>query len=318
MSMKEIKSVAVIGTGTMGVGIVQGFAEAGLKVKMIARRQESLDQGVALLKANLALFKEFNLLKEDAGVILARIEPIATPDPAAACQGTDFILETIQEIYDAKRVIFEALDTTMPEDVIIASNTSSMTMDKLTDGLKTQHRMLGLHYFNPAHIIPAVEIHKNAKTTQEAVDRTKALMLKAGKKPVVVLKSLPGFIINRLTGAMEREVDNLLDNGVVTPEDLDIAVRASYGFRLANLGPMEAEDMIGLDVAARVSGNVFKVLSNATEASPDLIKKVERGELGIKSGKGWYDYSGKTREEVNDKINRRLLKQLALFRSVEN
>ena len=318
MSMKEIKSVAVIGTGTMGVGIVQGFAEAGLKVKMIARRQESLDQGVALLKANLALFKEFNLLKEDAGVILARIEPIATPDQAAACQGTDFILETIQEIYDAKRVIFEALDTTMPEDVIIASNTSSMTMDKLTDGLKTQHRMLGLHYFNPAHIIPAVEIHKNAKTTQEAVDRTKALMLKAGKKPVVVLKSLPGFIINRLTGAMEREVDNLLDNGVVTPEDLDIAVRASYGFRLANLGPMEAEDMIGLDVAARVSGNVFKVLSNATEASPDLIKKVERGELGIKSGKGWYDYSGKTREEVNDKINRRLLKQLALFRSVEN
>jgi 3-hydroxyacyl-CoA dehydrogenase len=318
MSNKEIKTVAVIGTGTMGVGIVQGFAEAGLKVKMIARRQESLDQGVALLKANLALFKEFNLLKEDPAAILARIEPIATTDQAAACNGADFILETIQEIYDAKRVIFEALDSTMPEDVIIASNTSSMTMDKLTDGLKTQHRMLGVHYFNPAHIIPAVEIHKNAKTTQEAVDRTKALLLKAGKKPVVVLKSLPGFIINRLTGAMEREVDNLLDNGVVTPEDLDIAVRASYGFRLANLGPMEAEDMIGLDTAARVSGNVFKVLSNATEASPDLIKKVERGELGIKSGKGWYDYTGQTREQVNDKINRRLLKQLALFRSVEN
>ncbi len=317
MSNKEIKTVAVIGTGTMGVGIVQGFAEAGLAVKMIARRQESLDQGVALLKANLALFKEFNLLKEAPEAILARVEPIATTDQAAACKGADFVLETIQEVYDMKRPIFEALDA-MPEDVIIASNTSSMTMDKLTDGLKTQHRMLGVHYFNPAHIIPAVEIHKNAKTTQEAVDRTKALLLKAGKKPVVVLKSLPGFIINRLTGAMEREVDNLLDNGVVTPEDLDIAVRASYGFRLANLGPMEAEDMIGLDTAARVSGNVFKVLSNATEASPDLIKKVERGELGIKSGKGWYDYSGQTREQVNDKINRRLLKQLALFRSVEN
>ena len=318
MSNKEIKTVAVIGTGTMGVGIVQGFAEAGLNVKMIARRQESLDQGVALLKANLALFQEFNLLKEAPDAILARVEPIATTDQAAACTGADFILETIQEVYDMKRPIFEALDASMPEDVIIASNTSSMTMDKLTDGMKTQHRMLGVHYFNPAHIIPAVEIHKNAKTTQEAVDRTKALLLKAGKKPVVVLKSLPGFIINRLTGAMEREVDNLLDNGVVTPEDLDIAVRASYGFRLANLGPMEAEDMIGLDTAARVSGNVFKVLSNATEASPDLIKKVERGELGIKSGKGWYDYSGQTREQVNDKINRRLLKQLALFRSVEN
>lgn len=314
---KEIKTVAVIGTGVMGVGIIQGLAEAGLTVKMIARRQESLDTGLSLVKANIALFDEFKLLKEPQAAILARIEPIVASDQAAACKGADFIIETIQEVYDAKRVIFEALDKSMPEDVIIASNTSSMTMDKLTEGLKTQHRMLGLHYFNPAHIIPAVEIHKNAKTTDESVARTKALMLAAGKKPVVVLKSLPGFIINRLTGSMEREVDNLLDNGVVTPEDLDIAVRASFGFRLANLGPMEAEDMIGLDTAARVSGNVYKCLSNATEASPDLIKKVERGELGIKSGKGWYDYTGQTREQVNDKINRRLLKQLSLFRSVE-
>jgi 3-hydroxybutyryl-CoA dehydrogenase len=314
---KEIQTVAVIGTGVMGVGIVQGFAEAGLAVKMIARRQESLDQGMSLVKANLALFKEFNLLKESSEAIQSRIEPIVANDQAAACKGADFILETIQEIYDAKRPIFEALDT-LPADVLIASNTGSMTMDKLTEGLKTQERMLGVHYFNPAHIIPAVEIHKNAKTTQEAVDRTKQLMLKAGKKPVVAMKSLPGFIINRLTGAMEREIDNLLDQGVVTPQDLDIAVKASYGFRLSCLGPMEAEDMIGLDTAARVSGNVYKALSNRTEASPELLEKVSRGELGIKSGKGWYDYSGQTREQVNDKINRRLLKQLALFRSVEN
>ena len=314
---KEIKTVAVLGTGVMGVGIIQGFAaEAGLKVKMIARRQESLDTGLSLVKANIALFQEFGLLKESPEAILARIEPIVSTNQTGACKGADFILETVQELYDVKRPIFEALDQ-FPEDVLIASNTSSITMDKLTDGLKTQHRMLGLHYFNPAHIIPAVEIHKNAKTSQDSVDRTKELMLKAGKKPVVVLKTLPGFIINRLTGAMEREVDNLLDNGVVTPEDLDIAVKASYGFRLACMGPQEAEDMIGLDTSARSSGNIFKVLSNATEASPALVKKVEAGELGIKSGKGWYDYTGQTREQVNDKINRRLLKQLALFRSAE-
>jgi 3-hydroxyacyl-CoA dehydrogenase len=317
MGSKEIKTVAVIGTGIMGVGIIQGFAEAGLKVKMIARRQESLDQGVALVKANLALFKEFNLLKEAPEAIEARIEPVVSTNLPEGAKGTDFILETIQEVYDMKRPIFEALDS-FPADVLIASNTSSITMDKLTDGLKTPERMLGLHYFNPAHIIPAVEIHKCKATTQDAVDRTRELMLKAGKKPVVVLKSLPGFIINRLTGAMEREIDNLLDEGVVTPEDLDIAVKASYGFRLSCMGPMEAEDMIGLDTAARVSGNVFKVLSNRTEPSPELLAKVSRGEFGIKSGKGWYDYSGQTREQVNDKINRRLLKQLALFRSVEN
>ena len=170
MSYKEIRTVAVIGTGIMGVGIIQGFAEAGLAVKMIARRQESLDQGVSLVKANLALFQEFNLLKEAPEAILARIEPIVSTDLAEGARGADFILETIQEIYDAKRAIFAQLDT-FPADVLLASNTSSMTMDKLTDGFKTPERMLGLHYFNPAHIIPAVEIHKNKATTQEAVEK---------------------------------------------------------------------------------------------------------------------------------------------------
>ena len=202
--------------------------------------------------------------------------------------------------------------------MIIASNTSSFTMDMLTEKLKTPQRMIGLHYFNPAHIIPAVEIHRGKDTDDDVVEQTRALMIRTGKKPVIVLKTVPGFIINRLTGAMEREIDYLIDEGIVTPEDLDIAVKASYGFRLACMGPMAQEDMIGLDTSARVSGNVFKVLSNKTEPSPVLMEKVKKGELGIKSGKGWYDYCGKTRDEVHDKINRRLLKQLALFRLVEN
>ena len=135
------------------------------------------------------------------------------------------------------------------------------------------------------------------------------------KKPVLVRKEVPGFIVNRITGAIEREIDYLLDNGIVTPEDLDIAIKGSIGFRFACLGPMEVEDMIGLDTAKIVSGRVFKMLSNATEPSIELIKKVEKGELGIKSGKGWYDYSGKTITEVNDANNKKLLRQLALFNS---
>ena len=314
--MKEIRTVAVIGTGTMGVGIIQGFAEAGITVRAIDSFPESLDRGMAMIAANLNLFQEFNLLKEKPAAILARIKPVLSTDIAVEVQGCEFILETIPELLDAKRAIFSQLDP-LPAEVIIASNTSSMTVDTLTEGLKTPERMLGLHYFNPAHIIPAVEIHKGKATSADAIERTRALMIKTGKKPVIVHKSVPGFIINRLTGAMEREIDYLLDEGVVTPEDLDTAVKASYGFRLSCLGPMEAEDMIGLDTAARVSGKIFKVLSNRTEASPDLVEKVNRGELGIKSGKGWYDYAGQTREEVNDRINRRLLQQLALYRTVE-
>ena len=316
MSGGEIKTVAVIGTGIMGVGIVQSFAEAGLNVRMIDCQKDALDRGFALVRSNLNLFQEFKLLQEEPEAVLSRVEPILSTDTAEKSKGCEFIVESIPEIQDAKRAIFSQLDS-LPPQVIIASNTSSMTMDTLTQGLKTPYRMLGLHYFNPAHIIPAVEIHQGKATAPEAVERTRALMLKTRKKPVIVRRSVPGFIINRLTGAMEREIDYLLDEGVVTPEDLDVAVKASYGFRLSCLGPMEAEDMIGLDTAARVSANLFKVLSNRTEPSPDLVAKVKKGELGIRSGKGWYDYTGTTQQEVNDKINRRLLKQLALFRAVE-
>jgi len=316
MANQEIKTVAVIGAGIMGVGIVQSFAEAGLSVRSIDIRDDLLQQGMKMIGANLQLFEESGLLKENPSAIVSRIEPIATANLAEKTADCDFIVETVNEVLDTKRKVFAQLDA-LPSDAIIASNTSSMTVDVLTEGLTSTHRMLGLHYFNPAHIIPAVEIHTGKNTAAEVVERTRALMLKTGKKPVLVHKTVPGFIINRLTGAMEREIDYLLDEGVVTPEDLDVAVKASYGFRLSCLGPMEAEDLIGLDTAARVSGNIFKVLSNRTEPSPDLVEKVKRGELGIRSGKGWYDYTGRTREEVNDKINRRLLKQLALYRSVE-
>lgn len=317
MSAGEINTVAVIGAGTMGVGIAHSFAEAGISVRMIDINTQVLERSLARVDANLRLFEEFSLLKEDPSVILARIELISSDNMTEETTGCDFIVESVPEVLDIKKKVFAYLDPLAPE-VIIASNTSSFTMDMLTEKMKTPQRMVGLHYFNPAHIIPAVEIHTGKDTAGDVVEQTRALMIKTGKKPVIVQKTVPGFIINRLTGAMEREIDFLIDEGIVTPQDLDVAVKASYGFRLACLGPMAAEDMIGLDTAARVSGNVFKVLSNKTEPSPVLIEKVEKGELGIKSGKGWYDYSGQTREEVTDKINRRLLKQLALFRSVEN
>ena len=316
MSEKEIRTVAVIGAGIMGIGIAQSFAEAGLSVRMIARNQQRLEQSLASVEANLRLFAEFNLLRETPSVITSRIKIIPSEELAEATKGCDFVLETVPEVLETKRAIFAQLDR-LPAEVILASNTSSFTMDVLSEKMQSPQRMLGLHYFNPAHIIPAVEIHKGKHTTDGVVKQTRALMIRSGKKPVLVQKTVPGFIINRLTGSMEREIDYLIDEGIVTPEDLDTAVKASIGFRLACMGPMAQEDMIGLDTSARVSGNVFKVLSNKTEPSPVLLEKVGKGELGIKAGKGWYDYSGKTRDEVNDSINRRLLRQLALFRSVE-
>jgi len=143
---------------------------------------------------------------------------------------------------------------------------------------------------------------------------TKELMLRVDKQPILVRKEVPGFIVNRIQAAMGREIYHLIDEGVVTPEDLDIAVKSSYGFRLACLGPIEAADMIGLDTALRAGEQLFKVISNATEPPPALIDKVRRGELGIKSGQGWHDYTGRSRMQIIEERNRKLLEQLVLFK----
>ena len=316
MKVEDITNVVVIGAGIMGVGIAQNFAQSGLSVRLVDQEKDVLDRALSKIDANLKLFLEYDLLREEPSSIKSRIRPFPANEINDAIRDCEFVVEAVPEVLQIKKALFERLDA-LSQDVILASNTSSFTISNIAEGMHTPNRVVGLHYFNPAHIIPAVEIHRGEHTSDDAVHVTRELMIRVGKKPVIVQKAVPGFIINRLTGAMEREIDYLIDEGIVTPEDLDTAVKASYGFRLACLGPMEAEDMIGLDTSARVSERVFKVLSNRTEPSPKLLEKVERGELGIKSGKGWYDYTGRSSEDVGNRINRRLLEQLILFRKAE-
>lgn len=296
----------------MGIGIAQNFAEGGLTVHVIDRDTAALARGKNQLAANLDLAQSVGLL-ENAAVVLDRVKAFEWGDFDTALIGTQMVVETVPEVLDIKKSVFAQLDS-LPADVLIGSNTSSFTVSQMTADMKTAERVVGLHYFNPAHLIPAVEVHHGERTSPAAIDAITAVMDRVGKVPVRVQKEIPGFIINRLTGALEREIDLLLDQGIVSPEDLDTAVKASLGFRLACLGPMEAEDFIGLDTAYRVSNNVFKGLSNATEASKDLGEKVERGELGVKSGKGWYDYSTQTNAEIFAQRDRKLMAQLALYR----
>lgn len=310
--MNNLDNILILGTGTMGEGIAQTFAQSGFPVRLVARRDEPLARAMSQLKQNVAQFIEFGLLSETVEEVMGRIEGLVTTDMTQATAGCTYCVETIQERLEPKRELLAAVQAAAP-DLVIGSNTGSFTMDTLAEGLPRPDRLIGIHYFNPAHIIPLVEIHRGTACSEETFARTKNLLESSGKKTVLVRVERPGFIVNRLMGALEREIDYLLDEGIVTPEDLDIAVKSSTGFRFACLGPMEVEDMIGLDVACTVSGRVFAGLSNATEPSPLLVQKVERGELGIKSGKGWYDYSGRTREEVLEEKNRALLPQLKLF-----
>ena len=312
--INQIKRVAVIGAGVMGEGIAQGFAQAGLHVDVFDINEDAIARCKQGISRNLDHFIEHEIITASKASILERISFTATPDVAneILTSSVDVVVEVLPELLELKQSLFKQLDG-LPPHVILATNTSSMTVSKIAGAMETKERLIGLHYFNPAHIIPAVEVHTCSQTSQQTIDTTLALMHSIGKKPVLVRKEIPGFIINRLTGAMEREIDYLLDEGVVSPEDLDTAVKASYGFRLACLGPMEAEDMIGLDTAARASANIFPTLSNAHLPSKHLIEKVERGELGIKSGKGWYEYHDDQREKKVAINNERLLHQLKLF-----
>jgi 3-hydroxyacyl-CoA dehydrogenase len=315
--LEKIRTIAIVGAGIMGEGIAQGFAQAGYTVKLFDLNDDILASCKRNIETNLNTFSQFQLLNESSETVLSRIQFKKSDGTHQAYLDVEFIVEVLPEIFELKQTFFAELDA-LPEHVILASNTSSMTISKIAGNMKSAHRLIGLHYFNPANIIPAVEIHIGSQTSQNVINVTQALMQRIGKQPVLVRKEVPGFIINRLTGAMEREIDFLLDEGVVTPEDLDIAVKASFGFRLACMGPMEAEDMIGLDTAARASANIFPTLSNASKPSPGLLEKVEKGEIGIKSGKGWYGYPANAKTENTTKINEKLLRQLKLFQQNNN
>ncbi len=310
--MANTEKVLIVGAGTMGEGIAQTFAQHGYGVRLVDIHSESVARAMSQVGRNVEQFVESGLIAETADEVLGRVEGVVTGDMAEAVDGCTYVIEAVQEILQQKLDLFARLQAVAPE-LVIGSNTGSFTMDALAAGLPRPDRLIGIHYFNPAHIIPLVEVHRGSDCSDATYERTVRLLEASGKKTVLVRVERPGFIVNRLMGALEREIDYLLDEGIVTPEDLDVAVKCSTGFRFACLGPMEVEDMIGLDVAATVSGRVFKGLSNATEPSPLLLAKVERGELGIKAGKGWYDYSGRTREDVLREKNAKLLPQLKLF-----
>jgi 3-hydroxybutyryl-CoA dehydrogenase len=281
--MTHPAKVLIVGAGTMGEGIAQTFAQNGFDTRLVDNADAQMTRALGQVRQNIQQFIEFGLVVEPVELVMSRIEGLVTTDMAEAVEGCAYVIEAIPELLEPKKDLLARLQAADPE-LVIGSNTGSFTMDTLAGGLPRPDNLIGIHYFNPAHIIPLVEIHRGSDCSDAAFAETTRLLEASGKKTVLVRKERPGFIVNRLMGALEREIDYLLDEGIVTPEDLDVAVKASTGFRFACLGPMELEDMIGLDIAATVSGRVFKGLSNATEPSPMLLEKVAKVELGINSG----------------------------------
>ncbi len=305
MKLDDIKKVAIIGAGTMGPGLAQVFATAGYDVSLYSRKAETLEKALSVVRANLGTFVEHGMVTAgDVEGIVARIKPTQSVEEAGT--GADFIIESIAEKVDAKRAVFEELDKICREGAIFTSNTSYLNIFELVPERRLPDTIIA-HWFAPPHIIPLVEVVKGPETSQDTVDVVVALLKKVDRVPTVMEKFVPGFCINRFLRIIGREIFFLLDNGYMTADQLDIAVKASIIPRAMVLGFVQRYDFTGLDLSYGNLQNKAFIEAPIDNEPRSLLERVERGELGVKSGKGFFDYSDRPLEEVLKKRDAALL-----------
>jgi len=294
--LEDVKKVAVIGAGTMGPGLAQVFATAGYEVSLYSRTEETLQKALAVIRSNLATFVQQGLLEQTAVPgVLSRISPTRSLEEAGDL--ADVLIETSAEDREVKRGLYERLDRICPARTIFTSNTSYLNIYELMPERRLPQTVIA-HWFAPPHIIPLVEVVKGELTALETVEFVCDLLKKVDRVPSVMEKFVPGFCVNRLLRIIGREVFFLLDNGYMTPEQLDIAVKASIIPRAMVLGFVQRYDFTGLDLSyANLQNPTFE--EAPVDNQPRSLKeRVERGELGVKSGRGFFDYDDRPLEEV--------------------
>jgi 3-hydroxybutyryl-CoA dehydrogenase len=285
----DIRRVAVLGLGTMGHGIAQTFALAGYDVACFdasARVRESL---IARVRENLVAFEAAELVgPEQVEPALARLILTGSEDEAVA--NAEFLTEAIPEDLVAKQALFARLERITGRETILASNSSSFPVSQSGRLLEHPERALVTHWFNPPHVTPVVEVVPGPLTSESVVAATMQLLARVGKLPIHVRRELPGFLVNRVQVAIQREVWDLLEQGVATPEEIDSAIRGTVGFRFAVMGPLEVHDFGGLDIQLATYHNLVGEIRSDASAPAVLDRLVADGRLGTKSGQGFYKY----------------------------
>jgi 3-hydroxybutyryl-CoA dehydrogenase len=280
----------------MGPGIAQAFAVAGYPVVMYSRREETLGTALSVVRANLQTFVGHGLLSaEEAAQAQERITPTRSIEEAA--RDADVVVESIVEKKDAKKELYEQLDRLCPARTIFTSNTSALNIYDVVPAGRLPETVIA-HWFAPPHIIPLVEVVLGPETRKETVDFTVELLKRVDRVPVIMEKFVPGFCINRILRALGREIFFLLDNGYMNAEQLDLAVKASIIPRAMVLGLVQRYDFTGLDISAKNLENKEFIDPPNDNAPKSLFDLVRRGDLGVKTGKGFFDYRDRSLEQV--------------------
>jgi 3-hydroxybutyryl-CoA dehydrogenase len=294
----------------MGRGIGLAFAMGGHDVMMVDLSLDILSKSLEQAKSTLQMIQQVGLTDEPLNEITSRIS--LEPNLEKAASNADFVVEAVFENLDLKKETFRKLDAASKTSTILASNTSSLPITSIAAETSHPERVVGAHFWNPPHLMPAVEVVYGEKTNDATVSETVSILQGIGKKPAVVRKDVPGQIGIRILYSMIREATHLVEAGIASPEDIDTIVREALGTRLEVVGPLELADLSGVDLVNNVAKGLYKTLDASVEPQKIIKDMVANGQVGIKTGKGFYDWKSgsKSVEQVLKKRDDHLIKIL--------
>ena len=287
--------VVMAGTGIMGASLCQVYALAGYETWGYDAFEAGIENGKHLIALNQeTMVKEGLITKEESEAAVARIHFTQDKEVFRDCC---LVVESTVERMDIKQGFFREISEIAPTEALLATNTSGLHITEIAEACKYPERFMGQHWLNPPHLLPLCEIIAGAKTSEENVKKMRKLVEGLGKQPVVV-GDINGFIINRIQFAVLREALHIVDIGAATIEDVDTVLKAGMGLRYAALGPFGVADFGGLDTFDHINSYLNAELSDSKVGNKRLHEMVEAGKLGVKSGEGFYDYSGDKADEA--------------------
>jgi 3-hydroxybutyryl-CoA dehydrogenase len=295
--LNQKPAITVIGAGLMGTGIAIVFASAGHRVALFDAMERARATALARIRISLVT----------VGLDPTIAETIRVQETVAdAVENADFVIEAAPEDLSLKQGLFAEIERSAKSEAILASNTSVIPITKIMESVRNKARALGTHWWNPPFLIPLVEVIRTADTSDATVEATLALLASVGKTAVEVKKDVPGFIGNRLQHALWREAIALVAEGVCDAKTVDDVVKASFGARLAVLGPLENADLVGTDLTKSIHAYVLPALDRSTAPSPYLDTLIESGRLGFKSGEGFHSWTPEQQAALRENLAKHL------------